>query len=87
MVIVGGGVGFSMGPINASVIGTADSISAFHLFSGIGLRTVIWAVTSIVAALLVLSYAKKVKKNPDYSYTKGISTEGLGLSKDISDIN
>ena len=85
MVIVGGGVGFSMGPINASVIGTADSISGLPLFSGIGLRTVIWAVTSIVAALLVLSYAKKVKKNPDYSYTKGISTEGLGLSKDISE--
>lgn len=78
MVIVGGGIGFSMGPINASVIGTADSISGLPLFSGIGLRTVIWAVTSIVAALIVLSYAKKVKKNPDYSYTKGISTEGLG---------
>ena len=85
MVIVGGGIGFSMGPINASVIGTADSISGLPLFSGIGLRTVIWAVTSIVAALIVLSYAKKVKKNPDYSYTKGISTEGLGLSKDIAE--
>ena len=85
MVIVGGGVGFSMGPINASVIGTADSISGLPLFSGIGLRTVIWAVTSIVSALLVLSYARKVRKNPDYSYTKGISTKGLGLSKDISE--
>lgn len=85
MVIVGGGIGFSMGPINASVIGTADAISGLPLFSGMVLRTVIWAVTTLVGALLVLSYAKRVKKDPEYSYTKGISTDGLGLSKDITE--
>lgn len=85
MVIVGGGIGFAMGPINASTIGTSDSISGLPLFSGMLFRTGVWAATTVTAALLLVSYANKVKKNPRYSYTKGINTEGLGLSKEIQD--
>lgn len=83
MIIVGGFVGFCMGPVNASTVGTADAICGLPLFSGAGFRTIIWAVTTVVSALILVSYAKKVKKNPDFSYVKGIDTTGLDIGENL----
>ncbi|MCF0238422.1 MAG: YfcC family protein [Sphaerochaetaceae bacterium] len=79
MVVVGGFVGFCMGPVCASTIGTADAICGLPLFSGVGLRSIIWAVTTASSALIVVSYGRKVKANPDYSYVKGIDISDLEL--------
>lgn len=85
MVIVGGGVGFALAPINASTIGTCDSISGLPLFSGMGLRTMVWACGSIASALLLVAYTRKITKDPSKSLTLGIDSTGLGLSKELED--
>lgn len=85
MVIVGGGIGFAMGPINASTIGTSDSICGLPLFSGIGYRTIIWAVMTIASAFMLVAYTKKIRKDPSRSLTKGIDTTGLGLTKTLEE--
>jgi uncharacterized ion transporter superfamily protein YfcC len=85
MIMGGGYMGFNMGPINASIIGTSDSIAGLPLFSGMGLRIVLWLVSTALVALITTLYANKIKKNPEKSLVKGISTEGLGFSKEFSE--
>jgi len=85
MVIVGGGIGFAMSPINASTIGTSDAICGLPLFSGMLFRSLVWFTTTIAAALVLTRYARMVKENPESSYTKGIRVDGLGLEKDIEE--
>ncbi len=85
IIIGGGGVGFALGPINASVIGTSDAVMGLPTFSGQGLRWVMWFVGTCVVATAISLYAKKVKANPEKSMTRDISTEGMGFSKDMSE--
>lgn len=81
MIVVGGGIGFAMGPVCASTVGTSHAIAGLPLFSGIGLRTVCWLAATFVASSIIVWYGNQIKKNPDKSLVKGISTEGLGFSK------
>ncbi len=83
LVIGGGGVGFALGPINASVIGTSDAVIGLPTFSGQGLRWVMWFCGTCLVALIISLYAKKVRANPAKSLAKGISTEGMGFSKPL----
>lgn len=83
MIIGGGGVGFALGPINASVIGTSDAVMGLPTFSGQGLRWIMWFCGTIVVAAVISFYAKQVKNNPEKSMVKGISTEGMGFSKPL----
>lgn len=83
MVMGAGYIGWAMGPINASIIGTAHSIAGLPTFSGFGFRMVLWFVSTCVVCIFITLYANKVKKNPEKSYVKGISTEGLGLTKEL----
>ena len=85
MIVVGGGIGFALGPVCASTVGTADAISGLPLFSGMVLRTVCWFCGTVVSALIIIYYAEKVRKNPEKSLVKGIATEGLGLSRKLED--
>lgn len=85
IIIGGGGVGFALGPINASVIGTSDAVMGLPTFSGQGLRWAMWFVGTCVVALVISLYAKKVKANPEKSMTKGISTEGMGFTKSMDE--
>lgn len=85
MIVVGGGIGFAMGPINASTVGTSQGISGLPLFSGMELRTLCWFFTTLISALVIVHYGKKVKKDPKKSYVYGIDTEGLGLEKKLSE--
>lgn len=79
----GGGVGFALGPINASIIGTSDAVMGLPTFSGQGLRWVMWFCGTCVVALVISLYAAKVKKDPEKSDVKGISTEGFGFTKEF----
>lgn len=87
MIVIGGGIGFATGPICASTVGTADAICGLPLFSGLELRTINWFFCTLVGSFILVSYASKVKKNPLKSYVAGISTEGLGFSKNFDDYN
>lgn len=85
MIIGGGGVGFALGPINASVIGTSDAVMGLPTFSGQGLRWIMWLCGTCVVAIVISLYAKKVKANPEKSMVSGISTEGMGFSKPLEE--
>lgn len=85
MIIGGGGVGFALGPINASVIGTSDAVMGLPTFSGQGLRWIMWFCGTCVVAIVISLYAKKVKNNPEKSMVSGISTEGMGFSKPLEE--
>lgn len=85
IIIGGGGVGFALGPINASVIGTSDSVMGLPTFSGQGLRWIMWFCGTVLVAAIISMYAKKVKADPEKSMTKDVDTEGMGFSKPLDE--
>ncbi|MGL5151281.1 MAG: YfcC family protein [Clostridium sp.] len=85
MIVVGGGVGFALGPICASTVGTSHAIAGLPLFSGMLLRTVCWFMATMAGASVIAWYGKRIKKDPEKSLVKGISTEGLGFSKEFDE--
>lgn len=64
MVYVSAHVGFAGAMLNPFTVGIAQEMSSVALFSGIGYRTLCWAVLMLIAIAFVLAYAAKVKKNP-----------------------
>lgn len=74
-------VGFGTSPINAYTVGVAHEIADLPTFSGMGLRTIFCIVCLTILYLYMVSYAKKVDKDPSKSLVKGISTEGLQIDK------
>ena len=83
LILAGSGVGFSMSAINAAVVGTPQSIVGLPIFSGAGFRTVMWLVETLVVGLMIILYARRVKKNREKSICKGIDTTGLALDNDL----
>ncbi len=60
-------VGFSSAMLNPFTVGIAQSIAEIPVFSGVGYRTVIWVITTIVATAFIMLYASRIKKNPKLS--------------------
>ena len=85
IIIGGGGYGFALGPINASVIGTSDAVMGLPTFSGQGLRWIMWFCGTVLVAAIISLYAKKVKADPEKSMTKDVDTEGMGFSKPLDE--
>lgn len=85
MIMGAGYTAFATAPINASLLGTAHSIVGLPVFSGAGFRTLMWLVATVVVCLVITVYANRIKKNPEKSYVYGISTEGMGFSKNVDE--
>ena len=85
IIIGGGGCGFALSPINASVIGTSDAVMGLPTFSGQGLRWIMWFCGTVLVAAIISLYAKKVKADPEKSMTKDVDTEGMGFSKPLDE--
>ena len=84
-IVCGGGyAGFNFGPINASIIGSSHAIMGMPIFSGQGLRWILWVFGTALCALITSLYATKIKKNPDKSLMKDIDTSDLALSESNS---
>lgn len=60
-------VGFSTAMLNPFTVGIAQSIAEIPLFSGVEYRTIMWIITTIVGIIFLMLYARKVKKNPQFS--------------------
>lgn len=60
-------VGFATAMINPFSVGVAQSIANVQAGSGVGFRTVIWVVTTIVAAAFLMWYGRRIKRNPELS--------------------
>jgi uncharacterized ion transporter superfamily protein YfcC len=72
VVLLGGGAGFTAGPLNVYTTGVAQGIAGLPLFSGMEFRIISWIIFTLIAAVYCLMYARKLKKNPDGSLLHGL---------------
>lgn len=74
IVIVGALSGFTTAIMNPFTVGLAQGIAELPMFSGIGLRLILFFIVYIVSVLYIYRHAMKVKKNPSIGiygkYTK-----------------
>ncbi|MBK6975790.1 MAG: YfcC family protein [Cytophagaceae bacterium] len=78
-------VGFGLSPFNPYTVGTAHKIAELPLFSGAVLRSVLCFLGLSIMAWYNVRYFNKTIKNPAKSLAYGIKTDGISLSKPISD--
>ncbi len=62
--LVGAGAGFSGAFLNPFTVGVGQGIAGVPLFSGMGYRLVVWTVVTAIAIAYVLSYARRVRRDP-----------------------
>lgn len=67
IILLGGAVGFSTGPLNINTTIVAQKIAELPLYSGIGYRFVCFGVFYVVTNIYLLRYAMKIHKNPELS--------------------
>ncbi|WP_210140148.1 TIGR00366 family protein [Staphylococcus sp. GDY8P45P] len=83
MVILGAASGFIGGMLNPFTVGVAQSVAELPLFSGWGLRSIIYIFILLVAITTVMIYARKVKQDMSKSIVyelekvEGQSTEAM----------
>lgn len=68
--LVGSAVGFTSGLVNMFTTGISQQLVGLPLFSGMGFRTAGLIVFYIIGIAFIYSYVKKIKKDPNLSYTK-----------------
>ncbi len=75
IILLGGAVGFSTGPLNGSTTTVAQELAGLPVYSGIGYRMVCLVVFAVGTNIYLVQYAMKSKKNPElspmYGYTAG----------------
>ncbi|CDZ99125.1 hypothetical protein BN1048_00247 [Jeotgalicoccus saudimassiliensis] len=76
MVTLGAAAGFVGGMFNPFTVGIAHGIAELPIFSGWGFRTVVYLAVLTAGILYVMSYAKKVKKDPTRSIVYNESQNG-----------
>lgn len=86
MIILGACCGFSSGFLNPFTVGVAQGIAELPLFSGIGLRLIVWAVMITVTSIYILRYAKKVKEDPSISIVRQLEIDEEDSNIDLSNI-
>ena len=60
--------GFACGMLNMFTTGISQEMVGLPLFSGIGYRTVVFAVLYAIGLIALFAYARKIKKDPNKSY-------------------
>lgn len=86
MVVLGGAIGFSTGTFNPFTTGVAQAIGGLPMFSGLGFRFVCLVVFLIVTNMYIISYAKKVKKDPTLSVVRELELAEMNTVSDDSHI-
>lgn len=69
---VGSQAGFAAAFLNPFTIGVAQGIADVPLFSGLGVRLVLWVVTTALAIGFVMLYARRIRRDPTRSVMQGI---------------
>jgi uncharacterized ion transporter superfamily protein YfcC len=65
--LVGANAGFASAFMNPFTVGVAQGIVGLPLFSGIGYRSIVWAIITTVTIIFLTRYASKVKAKPSIS--------------------
>lgn len=64
MVFVAAGLGFAGAILNPFTIGIAQNIAGLPMFSGLEYRFICWLIINAIGIIYVLSYVRRIKKNP-----------------------
>ena len=67
IILLGGAIGFSTGPLNIHTTIVAQKIAGLPLYSGIGYRFVCFGVFYVITNIYLIRYALKIKANPTLS--------------------
>lgn len=86
IVSLGAAAGFTSGFMNPFTVGVAQGIAGLPMFSGMGLRIVIWICTLALVIGYIYRYASKVKKDPKNSIVYELEEEEKDKAIDISNI-
>ena len=79
-------VGFAASTLNPFVIGIAHNLSGLPMFSGILFRIVCYILFMAITLVYILSYAKKVRENPENSIIFGYDN-GIEQKEILNDSN
>lgn len=66
--LCGTGAGFSAGVLNPINTGLGQKLSGLPVFSGMGLRSIVFVLAVAAVIFFIIKYAKKIKKDPSKSY-------------------
>lgn len=83
IVVMGAAAGFSGGALNPFTVGVAQGIAELPIFSGLTLRIIAQILFVSIAAIYVIRYAKKVKKDPSASLVYDLEKSQKKQSLDI----
>ncbi|SDJ22206.1 YfcC family protein [Natribacillus halophilus] len=75
-------LGFTAGLTNPGTVGLPQQVSGLELYSGIGMRVVVFVVIVIIGCWYIARYAKKVRANPQSSLVYDDDKEKRELYKD-----
>ncbi|MFQ3844897.1 Na+/H+ antiporter NhaC family protein [Staphylococcus pseudoxylosus] len=78
-------VGFTVGVLNPINTGLAQKLSGVPVFSGIGLRIVLFIVVLAVTIIFIMRYARKVQKQPTLSSVYEDDSEKRELYQHITE--
>lgn len=84
--LMGTVIGFTAGVLNPINVGLSQQIVGIPVFSGIGLRIVLFIVVLTVGVLFLMRYAKKVQQDPLNSFVYEDDEEKRELYKNKEDI-
>ena len=60
-------IGFATSWMNPFSLAVAQGVSGIPVFSGATFRIIMWIIFTLAGLLYTIIYAKKIKKNPEYS--------------------
>ncbi|MGB4438617.1 MAG: YfcC family protein, partial [Sedimentibacter sp.] len=86
MVSLGAAAGFTAGFMNPFTVGVAQGIAELPMFSGIGMRLVIWVCTLALVIGYIYRYANKVKADPSKSIVYELEQQEKDMTIDLSAI-
>lgn len=84
IILLGGAVGFSTGTLNPNTTIVAQKLAELPLYSGIEYRAVCFVVFMVVTDVILVRYARKVRKDPTLSPMFDLdSLDGNGGTADL----
>jgi uncharacterized ion transporter superfamily protein YfcC len=83
---LGAAAGFAGAFMNPFTIGVAQTIAELPLFSGMTFRIIVWLVFMAITIHHVISYASKIKKNPEASIVADIPYEEFRFSQNMEEV-
>ncbi len=77
--IVGAIAGFTCGPTNPFTVAVSQTLAGLPMYSGIGLRVVMFLIVPLICLGYILLYARKVKADPSKSLVANVDVSDLAF--------